>query len=123
MKKNEREKGRRGSYLLGPALERRPAIDAVAIIEPDGEGLEGEVWSMAFAACLVATKTLHVRFVGSQSGMVSRMGFTSCIIRSHGGRKKEQEEEEEEEKKKNPYLSTFVLIVFIKSSLSISRKE
>ncbi len=72
MKENE---GRRGSYLLGPALERKPAIDAVAIIEPDGEGLEGEVWSMAFAACLVATKTLHVRFVGSQSGLVSRMGI------------------------------------------------
>jgi hypothetical protein len=38
-----REGEGRGSCLLEPALERRPPIDAVAIIEPDGEGLVGEV--------------------------------------------------------------------------------
>lgn len=33
-------------------------MEAVAIIEPEGEGLEGEVRSMALEACLVARKTL-----------------------------------------------------------------
>ena len=41
-----------------PALERRPATEAVAIIEPDGRGFEGEVVSMAQEACFVARKTL-----------------------------------------------------------------
>ena len=43
---------------MPPALERRPATEAVAIMEPPGWGLVGEVWSMARAACLVAMKTL-----------------------------------------------------------------
>ena len=43
---------------MPPALERRPATEAVARMEPEGEGLEGEGWSMAAEACLVARKTL-----------------------------------------------------------------
>lgn len=58
----ERKRGE-GEDILGPALERRPARDAVAIMEPDECGLEGEVFCMALAACLVARKTLReVRF-------------------------------------------------------------
>ena len=41
-----------------PALERRPATEAVARMEPEGWCFEGEVWSMAAEACLVAMKTL-----------------------------------------------------------------
>ena len=41
-----------------PALERRPATEAVAIIEPEGCGFRLEVRSMALEACLVARKTL-----------------------------------------------------------------
>lgn len=48
--------GRAG--LLEPALERRAATEAVAIMEPDGVGFEGEVLSMALDACLVARNTL-----------------------------------------------------------------
>ena len=44
--------------VLGPAFERRPATEAVAMMEPDGCGLEGEVRRMAPAAYLVARKTL-----------------------------------------------------------------
>ena len=47
--------------LLGPAFERSPATDAVAIMEPEGVCFDFEVLSMAFAAYLVAKKTL-VRF-------------------------------------------------------------
>lgn len=54
-----REGGREGGELLEPALERRPATDAVAIMEPEGCGLESEGWRMALAACLVARKTLR----------------------------------------------------------------
>lgn len=43
---------------LEPALERSPATDAVAMMEPEGVGLDFEVLSMAFAAYLVAKKTL-----------------------------------------------------------------
>lgn len=44
--------------VLGPAFERSPATDAVAMMEPEGVGLDFEVFSMAFAAYLVARKTL-----------------------------------------------------------------
>lgn len=50
--------GRAQEDLQGPALERRPAMDAVAMMEPDEVGLEGEVRSIAFAAYLAARKTL-----------------------------------------------------------------
>ncbi len=84
-------------------------------------------WRVRFGAWLLRHVWLQQKHYMCGSWGVSRAwflgwGFTSCITRSDGGRKKEQEEEEEE-KNKNPYLSTFVLIVFIKSSLSISRKE
>ena len=50
-----------------PALERRPATEAVAIIEPPEVGLTAVVWSMPRAACLVARKTLKggVRILGA----------------------------------------------------------
>ena len=51
-----------------PALERRPATEAVARMEPWGEGLVADVWSMAAEACLMARKTL---FWGEGGG---RMG-------------------------------------------------
>ena len=41
-----------------PALERRPATEAVARMEPEGWGLEAERRRMAAEACLVARKTL-----------------------------------------------------------------
>lgn len=40
---------------MGPALDRRPATEAVLMMEPLGLGL---FCSMALAACLVARKTL-----------------------------------------------------------------
>ena len=42
-----------------PALERRPATEAVARMEPEGWGLDGEGRRMAAEACLVARKTLR----------------------------------------------------------------
>lgn len=51
--------GKGGGGLLEPALERSPPTEAVAMIDPEGEGLDDEVRSMAFAACLVPTKTLY----------------------------------------------------------------
>ena len=44
--------------VLEPALDRRPATEAVAMMEPEGWGFWGEVTSIAFAAYLVARKTL-----------------------------------------------------------------
>ena len=46
-----------------PALERSPATEAVAIIEPDGEGFDALVCDMAGVACLAARKTLGVLFI------------------------------------------------------------
>ena len=43
---------------MEPAFERIPATEAVAIMLPEGWGLDSEVWSIARAACLVARKTL-----------------------------------------------------------------
>lgn len=43
---------------LEPALERSPAMDAVAMMEPEGVGFDFEGLSIAFAAYLVARKTL-----------------------------------------------------------------
>lgn len=43
---------------LEPAFERSPATDAVAMMEPEGVGFDFEVFSIAFAAYLVARKTL-----------------------------------------------------------------
>jgi len=45
---------------VGPALERRPATEAVAIMEPEGCGLLREVVSMAREAYLAARKTESV---------------------------------------------------------------
>lgn len=57
---SDRDMGGRGQDgdVLEPALERRPATEAVAIMEPDGCGLECEVRRIAFAAYLLARKTL-----------------------------------------------------------------
>lgn len=89
--------------LLGPALERRPATEAVAIMEPDGRGLEGEVRRMAFAAYLVARKTLFEAI-----DRISCLSRRRCVA-VHSPRAQ-------------AYLSTFVLIVFMNSSPSISVK-
>lgn len=67
LEKGFKERVRRG--LQGPALERRPATEAVAIIEPEEVGLKGDVRSMALAAYLAARKTLQrgvvvIRLVG-----------------------------------------------------------
>lgn len=43
---------------LEPPFERSPATDAVAMMEPEGVGFDFEVFSIAFAAYLVARKTL-----------------------------------------------------------------
>lgn len=45
-------------YSVEPALERRPATEAVAMMEPEGWGFDAEVCCMAVEACLVAKKTL-----------------------------------------------------------------
>jgi hypothetical protein len=45
---------------VGPAFERRPATDAVAMIEPPGYGFAALVTSIARDACLAARKTESV---------------------------------------------------------------
>jgi hypothetical protein len=45
-------------YGVLPALERRPATDAVAMMLPEAVGFSGDVLFMAGAACLAARKTL-----------------------------------------------------------------
>ena len=44
---------------MAPALERRPAMEEVDRMEPEGWGFVGEVRCIAGAACLVARKTLR----------------------------------------------------------------
>lgn len=44
--------------LLGPAPDRIPAVEAVAIIEPPETGFVGPVFCIAVDACLTARKTL-----------------------------------------------------------------
>lgn len=46
--------------VLGPAFERSPATDAVAMMEPEEVGFDFEVFTMAFAAYLIARNTLVV---------------------------------------------------------------
>jgi hypothetical protein len=47
-------------YGVAPALERRPATEAVAIMLPPGFGFSGDVRFIAGAACLAARKTLRL---------------------------------------------------------------
>lgn len=44
--------------LLGPAPDRMPAVEAVAIIEPPETDFVGPVFCIAVDACLTARKTL-----------------------------------------------------------------
>ena len=53
-----------------PALERRPATEAVARMEPEGCGLEGDGRRMAAEACLVARKTLRGVGGGERFGLM-----------------------------------------------------
>jgi hypothetical protein len=48
-------------YGVEPALDRMPAVDAVAIKLPEAVGLEVDVFRMAGAACLAARKTLKTK--------------------------------------------------------------
>ena len=45
---------------VGPALERSPAEDDVAIMDPDGYGFSLDVCNMPLAPCLTARKTLCI---------------------------------------------------------------
>lgn len=65
--------------VLGPAFERSPATDAVAMMEPEEVGFDFEVFSIAFAAYLIARKTLVVLM--SWSAM---MGLEPTVL-SKGG--------------------------------------
>lgn len=46
-------------YGVEPALERMPAVEAVAMMLPDDVGLEEEVFLIAGAACFAARNTLE----------------------------------------------------------------
>lgn len=85
--------------VLGPAFERSPATDAVAMMEPEEVGFDFEVCSMAFAAYLIARKTLVVLMTWS-----AMIGLEPTVL------------------SKGFHLRTFVLIVFMNSSPSISWK-
>lgn len=51
-----------GWVLLGPAPDRMPAAEAVAIIEPPETGFVGPIFCIASEACLTARKTLWIVF-------------------------------------------------------------
>lgn len=55
---NEMTAALEAEYGVLPALERRPATDAVAMMLPEAVGFSGDVFFMAGAACLAARKTL-----------------------------------------------------------------
>lgn len=74
-------------------------------MEPDECGLEGEVWRIALAACLVARKTLW----GERIDWLAAGKSPEGIIFSRAEMELSWEEN-------SIYLSTFVLIVFMKSS-------
>ena len=59
---------------MEPALERRPATEAVAMMEPEGYGLEGEVRCMAREACLDARKTLDQGCLSEARDFMGRFG-------------------------------------------------
>lgn len=81
--RNDVVRERKGAGVLGPALERRPATDAVAIMEPDGCGLEDDVWRIALAACLVARKTLQGPRIGRSAAGKPCVGSCSRRVRLH----------------------------------------
>lgn len=65
-----------------PALERRPATDAVAMMLPEGVGFSADVFFMAGAACLAARKTLYGM---CQSACVCHRGWNKPErVHTHG---------------------------------------